>query len=491
MRGKRLTPILAACAVVLVAMLAACTGPGSRNGGPVGPAAGGLHWRRCGSGQCATLAVPLNYASPSAGTITLALFRLPATGPGRRIGSLLINPGGPGESGVAFLRDIAPAYADRLRARFDLVSFDPRGTGSSDPVRCGPSFSRLLATDWAPQTAAQRSTLGSAERAFAAACKQRLGKALAFVDTTDVARDMDRIRAALGDKQVSYLGYSYGTELGQVYANMFPGHVRAMVLDGVVDLSVRPVQGALSQARGVEQALDRFLAGCAASRSCAFHNGGHSGGAFDRLAARIAARPLRVGSRVLGPTQFWMGVVEPLYSDDDTTLAAALAAAAAGNGAPLLRSADSYDEWSHGSYGTLLQANQAINCVDGPPLAPPADFPKLAARFRAAAPRYWRFALYASIGCSYWPERPRPPALPIRAKGAPPILVIGTTGDPFTPYHQAVAVSRQLQSGVLLTAVGATHTALAGLGVPCDSLVIPYLITRSAPRTGSRCPSSH
>jgi pimeloyl-ACP methyl ester carboxylesterase len=438
------------------------------------------------------LAVPLDYDNPDGAMIKLALFRIPAKDPNRRIGVLLFNPGGPGESGVDFLRTAKDVVSDRLAARFDLVSWDPRGTGGSDPVRCGTGFGRALDAPLPlPTTTPERQAQDAVARRADQACQQTAGAILGHVGTANTARDLDRIRAALGAARISYIGYSYGTYLGQVYAQMFPGRVRAMVLDGVSDADLSPEQMLLAEAKGIEQSLNAFFSYCGDDARCPFHEGGHPAQAFDKLVARINAAPIRVGNRLLGESQFWGGVLDPLYTDQKDALARSLASAGASNGRPLL---DAYDQLNdrraNGSYGDVGQAELAINCDDGLSVGQPATVTRLEPVFRAAAPRAGMFVLYGDLGCVYWPEKPSPPSRPIRAQGAPPIVVIGTTGDPVTPYQNAVAVAHQLASGVLLTNQGSGHTAAAGISGPCDPLVVPYLITGKAPRDGAICPGA-
>ena len=391
---------------------------------------------------------------------------------------------------MSFVRLATIVFSAAIRARFDIISWDPRGVGASDPIDCGAALSVAVNLDQVPVTAAQRSALVAGEKRFGAACKAKMGAILGNVATVDTARDMDRIRAALGEKTISYVGYSYGTYLGAVYANMFPQRVRAMVLDGVEDPGQRAEASKLVQARGVESSFDHFLAKCAAQSSCAFHSGGHPGAAFDSLVRRIESRPITVGNRQLGPTQFFYGVLNPLYADKESDLAKGLEAAAAGDGAPLLKQFDDYSgRKPDGTYSTLQSSSTAINCLDGQGLGNVPKVLTLEHGFVTAAPRFGRFVLYSNIACGYWPEKARPPKLPITAAGAPPIVVIGSTGDPITPYRSAVHLAHELRSGVLLTSSNAGHTSLFGFGGPCDVLGVTYLLTGKPPATGTRCPA--
>lgn len=482
--ARRRPPAIATAAVLVFALLlAACGAGGSSSPSP------SLRWHECTGGQCATLSVPLDYNKPEGKTISLSLFRIRATDQKRRIGVLLFNPGGPGEPGIAFLRRFGSLVSDQLAARFDLVTWDPRGTGASDPVRCGPAFGRALDLPLPlPATAPERRAAAAAAVRLDQACERAAGPILGYVGTVNTARDLDRIRAALGARRLSYVGYSYGTDLGEVYANMFPHRVRAMVLDGVSDAGLSPASLLLAQARAIERSVDRFLTDCAANPRCAFHGDGHPAAAFDALQARIHARPLRVGKRLLGQSQFWGGVLAPLYTDQQEDLANSLAMAAHGNGAPLLKAYDELNERdSDGTYAELTQAAVAITCDDGLSVGPPAAVSRLESEFRSAAPRAGPYVLDGDLPCVYWPEKATPPRRPIRATGAAPLVVIGTTGDPVTPYSDAVHVAHELKSGVLLINKAVGHTADAGISGPCDSLVVLYLVRLAVPHNGTVC----
>jgi pimeloyl-ACP methyl ester carboxylesterase len=450
--------------------------------------AAAIHWRHCKRGQCGTLRVPLSYRAPHGKQITLALYRLPAKDAANKIGTILLNPGGPGASGVQFAKLYGLGFPASVRARFDVVGWDPRGVGASDPIECGGALGRDLEADQAPVTAAQRATLQSANRRLGQACQAKVGAILGNVSTVDTARDMDRIRAALGEQRITYVGYSYGTYLGAVYANMFPTHLRAMVLDGVSDPGQSSVRFLLAQARSLDRATNQFLATCAKQQSCAFHQAGHSASAFTALASRLQHHPLRVGARRVGPTQFYFGVSNQLYGSDQDELAKALAAAVNGNGAPLLKSYDDYiGRKPNGAYTSELAANTAINCDDARGIRGIGAARNLEHRFVTAAPLFGRFTLYNNAVCGSWPVTPQPPRLPITAAGAPPIVVIGNTLDPVTPYSDAVSLAHELRSGVLLTTSLKGHTSQFLIGGPCDALGTRYLLTTKPPKNGTRC----
>src|SRR5258708_2606734 len=235
------------------------------------PSPSNITWTSCGGFQCGTVQVPLDYAHPTDGDIGIALIKKPATNVGGCIGSLLTNAGGPGASGIEFLRNNASALTG-LNARFDLIGFDPRGIGASAPVHCldGPGEDVFNALDPVLDDATEKQAAIQADKDFAAGCQQRSAKLLPFVDTPNAARDMDEIRAALGDEKLTYLGFSYGTFLGQTYAHLFPTHVRALALDGVVDPNLTANDLLLAQVVGFEQNLEAFLADCTSRSPCSF-----------------------------------------------------------------------------------------------------------------------------------------------------------------------------------------------------------------------------
>src|SRR6266508_3522869 len=260
-----------------------------------------VDWSDCEGGECATLNVPLDYDDPDGETIGVALIRIPATDPDRKIGSLLVNPGGPGASGVDFVRGNGFFFPDELRERFDIVGFDPRGTGDTEPIECVRSLDDVLGFDYSPDSDEERQALEDGVEEFTAQCEQREGDILSHISSQDTVRDMDRIREAVGDEQLSYLGFSYGTYLGAVYADFFPDKVRAMVLDGAVDPELSSLDVNLEQAAGFERSLNAFLDDCAGDPDCSFYNGGDTQGAYDALVADIDAHPLKADGRQLGP----------------------------------------------------------------------------------------------------------------------------------------------------------------------------------------------
>lgn len=463
---------------------------------PAATSSGTLAWADCGAPfECATLNVPLDYQQPAGRSISLSLIRLPAADPTTRIGSLLTNPGGPGGSGIDFVRQNAQAlFSSDLRARFDIVGFDPRGVGMSTPVECvdGPTLDALNALDPIPDTAAERTALIDGAKRFDAGCQARSGDLLPFMSTADAARDMDQIRIALGEPKLTYLGFSYGTYLGTVYAGLYPKNIRAFVLDGALDPTLTFTQVEEAQGRSFERELNRFLADCASSSTCEFRNGGKPGPAFDALMASIDKHPLPARAsgdpRPVGPGEAFTGVLVALYATGSwPTLAKGLALAQLGDGSILLYLADLYNgRQADGSYSNEAAANSAVNCLDNVAPTRLSAIETLAATYRRTAPRFGVAVAYSGLVCAFWPVRPTGTRTIIHAAGAPPILVVGTTGDPATPYAWAVSLAQQLSSGVLLTRKGEGHTAYGQN--PCiDAAVDAYLIELAVPAAGTVC----
>jgi pimeloyl-ACP methyl ester carboxylesterase len=435
------------------------------------------------------LTVPLDATDVAGPTLPIAVVRYPARDPRHRIGSLVVNPGGPGESGVDFLQAAIDSFPPTLRDRFDLVSFDPRGVGASAPVRCSDDLDPLFDQSFSPADVAARAALVDAVRAVVAGCVARSGQLLAHVSTADTARDLDRLRVALGDRRLTYLGYSYGTYLGTVYAALFPTRVRAMTLDGAIDPQLDATASTLVQARGVESGLDDFLARCAAQRGCEFHHGGSTATAYDTLRARLARTPVVQGSRVLDQTRFDAGVTQALYGGraEWSELAHALSRAEHGRPGPLLQLADSFlGRRADGSNDHSLDQFWAISCLDGPPVGDPADAARLETQAVVVAPRLGAFVVNVSLACAEWPV-PAVAPTPLPSGPLPSLVVVGTTEDPITPLVSAQALARELPGAVLLTARGDTHTSFDTGNRCVDDAVTRYLVSTVPPRTGTRC----
>lgn len=452
---------------------------------PAVPAPPPLAWTPCdGAIECATLQVPLSYRDPGDRVLHLALRRHRADDAPRRIGSLVVNPGGPGEAGTQLLRRDLGVLTSTLRARFDVVEMDPRGVGASLAVRCPAPAT--AATDPVPIDPAAEARLGESIRAYVAACVRTTGIALLrHVGTEEAARDLEQLRIALGDDRLTFLGLSYGSLLGATYADRFPTRVRAMVLDGAIDPARPLTQLSADQARGLQDQLDGFLAWC--DRGCAWRTGGRSAAAFDALAQRLRAAALPSGPAQAGVAELYRAALSRMSSPSRwPSFAAALAAAERADGAPLLDLARAYVGVTPGS--TInADASIAINCADHP-VARGVDGTRAAADAAAAsAPQFGPYLAWGALVCALWPAPATRRPHPVHATGAPPIVVVGTTHDPDTPYGWAVALARQLDRGVLLTRAGTGHVAY--LANSCVRARLDrYVVDTIPPDTASACP---
>ena len=461
-----------------------------------------LNWKPCvdvRTLKCATLVVPLDRSRPNGPTIGIGVTKVAARQQSRRIGSLLVNPGGPGASGQTFARQLVRGLSSELLDRFDIIGWDPRGVGSSRPVRCLAStadYDRYYAADPVPDSPAERQVLIDEAERFARGCLAINGAdGLRFVGTSDVVDDMEDIRRALGEEQISYFGFSYGTLLGARYADRYPARVRAFALDGMLDPTADTANRAVRQARGFDEALNGFLAVCG-DVSCDWtKNGETPAAAFDRLAREIDATPLRVTNRrttrvrLLGPGEFTTAVIAALYSRDAgwPLLRRGLTSGAKGDGAPLLRLFDDYADRSSSGYGNIADANAAVNCADIPSPRGADGFDQLADRLAGLSPRFGRLAAYSSLVCGFWPVPVSGSLAPVRAVGSLPILVIGTTRDPATPIEWARSVVRQFTNATLLTFDSDGHTAYLTGNSCIRKYTDKYLLTKKLPPANTVC----
>ncbi|MFJ8011623.1 alpha/beta hydrolase [Streptomyces sp. NPDC096339] len=459
-----------------------------------------LSWRDCGvpGFECATMKAPLDYADPGSGQdVDIAVARRKATGPGKRLGSLVVNPGGPGGSGIGYLQAYAGiGYPAPVRARYDMVSFDPRGVDRSSPVECltGPEMDKYTQVDQTPDTPAERAALVTAFKEFAAGCEKRSQRVLPHVSTVEAARDMDLLRAVLGDEKLNYVGASYGTFLGATYADLFPDRVGRLVLDGAMDPSRNALDLNRDQTAGFETAFASFAKDCAKQPDCPLGKGDVSAMAerLKEFFRKVDAQPAPTGdaSRPLGESLATTGVIAALYDESAwPQLRESLTAAMNGDGAGLLALADSYYEREpNGKYANLMFANAAVNCLDQPPaFSGPEAVDTALPSFEKASPVFGAGLAWASLNCAYWPVKATGTAKRLAAKGAPPIVVVGTIRDPATPYKWAQALADQLDSGTLLTYDGDGHTAY-GRGSDCiDTSINTYLLEGKPPTNGKKC----
>lgn len=452
-----------------------------------------LTWSDCGGGaECTTLTVPLDYRKPGGRTIDLAVLRVLATGD--RQGSLLVNPGGPGVPGTDYARNADAYFTEPVREAFDIVGWDPRGVGQSAPVDCisNAALDRLVAADGTPDNAQERTQLLRMVRNFVAGCQRNSGWELPYIGTDNSARDMDVLRSALGESQLDYFGASYGTLLGATYADQFPKRVGRLVLDGAVDPTLRSEQLGRLQAVGFERAFDAFVRDCVQREGCAV--GPTLADARRQVAGLLAqadASPLSTGtSRPLTEALASTGLFSALYSQQYgwPALRLALQRALQGDGSVLLRLADLYTErQSDGTYASNLnEAFPSISCTDQPTDLRVSRIARDSRTWQRSAPLFGEGFAWGQYTCAIWPLDPKQPTS-LDAKGAAPILVIGTTRDPATPYAWAVSLAGQLASGVLLTREGDGHTAYAAGNNCIDRSVEQYLVGGVVPDNGTRC----
>ena len=456
-----------------------------------------LAWSVCGgSFRCAYLTVPIDYAKPAGDTIKLAVLKLPASGD--RVGSMVTDPGGPGSSGVDFARQARALFSDALRSHYDVGGFDPRGVQRSSPVTClsDKQWDDYFAADGTPDDAAEESQFVALDKTFVQGCVSRTNpEVLKHVSTVETAKDLDILRAALGDKKLTYFGFSYGTMLGAVYAEQFPTRVARMVLDGAMDPSIGNVGLGHGQAKGMELALTRFVEDCDKQSDCPLPNGTQAGlNKLQSFVEGLDAKPLPTGdakrplTQALGLGAILTYMYFPAYGDWDT-LRGGLQDAFDGDGSTLLQMLDERNDRNDAGHYTsnLYSAYNAISALDYPDRPDEAQVKVLADQWSKEAPIVGASSAWATLLYSYWPVAATGRPHEIHAPGSPPILVVGTTYDPATPYPWAQALAKQLSKGVLLTRVGDGHTGY-GKGSDCtDEAVDRYLVTGATPPAGTVC----
>ena len=373
-------------------------------------------WTSCGGGfQCVTIKVPSDYNVRNSPVLELALIRQPARDPSRRIGALVVNPGGPGASGFTFVRNWTRSLAPEVQAQFDIVGFDPRGVGASSPLRCHDDIQALAALDPEPVTADEWAVFARAQRAFAELCRTRGGSALRTLGSQNAARDIEAIRTLLGDEQITYLGYSYGTVLGALYANRYPERVRALVLDGPLDMTLEVDELIAQQAQGFELALDRFIDQCTVEECAISAAGRDAATAVAALRDTARRQPIASASadRPASPGEAFLAIVQGLYRPSLwPVLDRALADGLAGDGSGLVRLADRLlGRQGSADYDNSYEMNTAVNCVDYRFAKEPAHYEELARELASVAPRFGPAFAASALVCALWPA-PAQPVLP-------------------------------------------------------------------------------
>ncbi|GAB3953021.1 alpha/beta hydrolase [Streptomyces sparsus] len=491
--GTDATPAMPAALLEQKPKWTACSAPSTAQGGGDAPEKlpDGTKW------QCATMKAPLDYAAPGGRTIDLALVRAeaaPGTGE-KRLGSLIFNFGGPGGSGVSMLPLLAGDDYMKLHKRYDLVSFDPRGVGNSVGVQCldPKAMDAWLATDSTPDDTAEERAYTRGARAYARSCEKNSGPVLEHVGTQQAARDLDLMRHVLGDRKLNYFGISYGTQLGGVHAHLFPHNVGRVVFDAVVDPTENILASGLGQAKGFQGALRNFLADCVEHDSCFFEGKDPARGEKEVIALieRLDARPLPTEfGRRLTQSLALNGIAAALYDKEGwMLLRGALAAAGEGDGTMLLVFSDALSQRIDDSgYANINAANTAVNCADYKDRFTVGDVRGHLPEFRKASPVFGNWMAWGLLQCTGWPVDGHASTVEMTADGAGPILVIGNTGDPATPYEGAEKMADELGEGVgvRLTVRGEGHGTY-GVNDCLTGLVDAYLLDGVVPKNGTTC----
>jgi pimeloyl-ACP methyl ester carboxylesterase len=515
-RAALATTVLAALSVTLITPSAHAALPSAGSSAVAVPR---VSWSACRDGfQCATVPAPLDYDDPHGVQIGISAIRLPAGEPRQRIGSLLLNPGGPGGSGVDFVRNIATFLPLELRARFDIVGFDPRGTNHSAPLRCFDTFQQAMAILPSfpyPDTPGEEQAQRVSDDKLTAACARHGGAILNHMSTADAARDMDLLRGAFGDRKLTYLGFSYGSVLGQNYANLFPSRVRALVIDGVPDpiswttghgseARTTPIGTRLGSADGAGRTLGEFFRLCdAAGPNCAFS--GNASGRYAAVGERLRGHPLTIidpgtGTKTrLTYNDLIAATLGTLYAPSTwpdfafllADLEKQLSPTMLGQRLAVIRAKLGLAGAAQEQYPNIVEAPPGVACSDS---VNPRSFTAWQSAAASAEARYGRFGRlwnWALSACRSWPGTAGQDRFlgPWTARTSSPVLVVGNYFDPATPYQGAVAASRLLPRSRLLSYGGWGHTAYFSAGNFCvDSSVTRYLLTGQVPAAGTVCP---
>jgi pimeloyl-ACP methyl ester carboxylesterase len=450
-------------------------------------------WKDCEDYECATVTVPVDWAEPDGASIELALRRLPAAG--KSFGSMLINPGGPGVSGVDFVGSARIVFGRKVRDRFDIVGWDPRGIGKSSPIKCvsDAEIERLLSGESTPDDDTEVAQSVVEQKKFAQACVDNSGEIVRHVDTISTVKDMDVIRAVLGDETLSYYGASYGTYLGAWFAETFPWRVGRLVLDGAVDPSLSTEQYTTGQALGFQRGMKAFVEDCLSRSGCPLRGSTEQAvQQLDNLIQNADEHALRTDAgRELTQSLIVTGLAMGMYDDQFWPMVTeALKKAVKGDGTGLLKLADMYNERDEkGRYSQVLAANSAIYCLDHAVEESPEQIRVLADALAERYPPFGRSMGWGLLSCSQWPIDAVVPAKKLTADGAAPILVIGTKGDPATPYEWAQSLAEQLSSGRLLTWEGEGHTAYSRGSDCVEGIVEDFFLAGKDPGENRTCPA--
>ena len=452
-------------------------------------------WEDCGgSFSCTSIEVPLDYADPTGDTIELAVKKHRAIEPDQRVSSLIINPGGPGGSGIEMVESVSSYFSADLLRRFDVVGFDPRGVGESTAVRCVDSatLDEMYSTDFDVEEDAGFDAYVESSREYGDACLEKTGPLLEHLDTISAARDLDVLRAVVGDETLNYFGFSYGTFLGATYSDLFPSRVGRLVLDGAMDPSLSYQQVVEGQTTGFDRAYRAFVQDCQAGADCPLSGDVESG--LDQTIAlldQLADEPMDSGDpdRPVRDTDLVNAIIISLYNAGSwSTLKSALAAAINSDDGGQLRFLSDYamDRDEDGNYPDDAGAFQAIDCLDYPVELDRDAIRAEADRLEGVSDLFGPYLGYGEIGCATMPFQSTAVRQEIHAPTAAPIVVIGTTRDPATPYEWAESLAAQLDNGIFIGFDGDGHTAYGG-GDCVGDAVDAFLLEGTLPQDGLSC----
>ena len=455
-----------------------------------------LTWTNCGADRCTWVKVPIDYDKPTDKTLRLRVEIRPADSPDP-IGQLFINPGGPGGSGVEFLSAFAGGASKKVLDGYDIVGFDPRGVGDSTPLKClsDKALDAFANVDPDPDDQAEITDLRQGTIELGNACRENSGELASHVSTLEAAKDIDVLRALLGQKKLDYYGASYGTQLGATYAQLFPAKVGRIVLDGAVDPSLDDAQQGLGQAEGFQRALTAYIADCIKKTACPL--GTDPAAAQRKLSdfmQGLDQKPLKTnGERVVTEALGFYGIAVTLYARENwPALTSELTQAFKGDGTIMLSLADLYlGRQSDGSYkDNSNESIYAVRCLDSIGSSTVAEVKSSIPAYEKISPAFGRPLAWSALGCTDWPLRTKNTQIKISAKGAPPIVVVGTTRDPATPYEWAQSLAKQLDSGVLVSREGDGHTGYHAGNACIDRIIDRFLLDDVVPKSGVTCKAS-
>lgn len=452
-----------------------------------------LSWESCGDYECADASVPLDYDNPDGETITIAMLKRPADGDA--IGSLFVNPGGPGGSGKDVAENASYYFDNEILTNFDLIGFDPRGVGDSTPVDCvdDSTLDKLLDASY-PDNKKGEKAYKKDLKTITEGCEKNSGDLLKFVGTHYAAQDVDVMRQLVGDPKLYYTGFSYGTFLGGEYAELFPQNVGRLILDGAVDQTIGSAQMSYDQTLGFETAFQRYMDDCQNNEEqCPFDGNVDDGiKQVHDLFEATADDPIKTSDpdRPLTQSMLFSGMIVPLYDDTMwSILTQAFTEVIESDNGDMFEMLNDLnnernDDGTFESNGT--EANWAINCADYGP-ADPDQAKELSKKLEKEAPIFGDYMTEGEDMCTNWPYQPEEQPKAFSAEGADPIVVVGTTYDPATPYDWAVAMNENFADSVLVSWEGDGHTAFHRAGPCINDPLDAYLLNGTVPEDGLTC----